>query len=112
MINLRDFYPTFYARPSLPAILSSSTEAGRRTIVIPAKTAAALLSADFYTAAAINIDLGAAGSWDTVSGTDYTVAGNRAGMDFYLYATSSGVIVSANSTVPSGFNADTSRKIG
>ena len=112
MINLRDFNPTFYARPSLPALASISTEAGRRTLVVPAKTAAALASADFYTAVAVSLDLSVAASWDTTSGTDYTVAGNRAGKDFYLYATTSGLKLSANSTVPTGFDASTSRKIG
>ena len=112
MINLRDFNPNFYARPSLPALASTSTEAGRRTLVVPAKTAAVLASADFYTAIAVSLDLSVAASWDTTSGTDYTVADNRAGKDFYLYATTSGLKLSANSTVPTGFDASTSRKIG
>lgn len=112
MINLRDFNPTFYARPSLPALASTSTDAGRRTLVAPAKTAAALTSADFYTAVAVSLDLNTAGNWDTTSGTDYTVANNRAGKDFYLFATTSGLKLSANSTVPTGFDANTSRKIG
>lgn len=111
MINLRDFNPNFYARPSLPALASTSTDAGRRTLVVPAKTAAALASADFYTAVAVSLDLSVAASWDTTSGTDYTVADNRAGKDFYLYATSGGLILSANSTVPIGHTASTSRKI-
>ena len=112
MINLRDFNPNFYARPSLPALASTSTDAGRRTLVVPAKTAAALASADFYTAIAVSLDLSVAASWDTTSGTDYTVADNRAGKDFYLYATTSGLKLSDNSTVPTGFDASTSRKIG
>lgn len=112
MINLRDFNPNFYARPSLPALASTSTDAGRRTLVVPAKTAAALASADFYTAIAVSLDLSVAASWDTTSGTDYTVADNRAGNDFYLYATTSGLKLSANATVPTGFDASTSRKIG
>lgn len=111
MINLRDFNPTFYARPSLPALASTSTEAGRRTLVVPAKTAAALASADFYTAIAVSLDLSVAASWDSTA-TDYTVANNRAGKDFYLYATTSGLKLSANATVPTGFDASTSRKIG
>ena len=111
MINLRDFNPNFYARPSLPALASTSTDEGRRTLVVPAKTAAALASADFYTAVAVSLDLSVAASWDTTSGTDYTVANNRAGKDFYIYATTSGLILSANSTVPAGHTASTSRKI-
>ena len=54
-------------------------------------------------------------SWD--SGT-YSTASNRAGKDFYIYACqpSSGtiptLILSANSTVPTGYTATNSRKIG
>ena len=50
--------------------------------------------------------------------SDYTNADNRHGADFYVYACipSVGVepdfVVSANSTVPLGYTADTSRKIG
>lgn len=50
---------------------------------------------------------------------DYTIAANRAGKDFYLYAcipsgdNATPVIkLSANSTVPVGYTASTSRKIG
>ncbi len=63
------------------------------------------------------LDLNTAGSWDTISGTDYTTAANRAGKDFYVYACqpASGTIpvikLSAASTYPSDYNAATSRKI-
>jgi hypothetical protein len=71
MINLRDFNPNFYARPSLPALASTSTDEGRRTLVVPAKTAAALASADFYTAVAVSLDLSvaaqAANAWPAYS---------------------------------------------
>lgn len=51
---------------------------------------------------------------------DYTVSSNRAGKDFYIYAcqptgeteTTPKIVLSANSTVPVGYNADNSRKIG
>jgi hypothetical protein len=65
----------------------------------------------------LNVDT--ADDWDTTSGTDYTTASNRAGTDFYIYACEPSVasrtpdiVLSANSTVPSGYTADTSRKIG
>jgi hypothetical protein len=67
---------------------------------------------------AVEIDVTAAASWDDVTATDWTVAANRAGKDFYIYAVkpSSGVapefILSASSSFPDGYTADNSRKIG
>jgi hypothetical protein len=63
------------------------------------------------------LPLGTAGSWDTTAGTDYTVAANRAGKDFYIYACENSVLapillLSANATNPSGYTTTTSRKIG
>ena len=61
------------------------------------------------------IDLTNADSWDD---SQYTTASNRAGKDFYIYACTptSGVepkfILSANSTIPTGYTANDSRKIG
>lgn len=49
---------------------------------------------------------------------DYTVATNRAGKDFYIYVcvpatgTVPDIFISINSTIPNGYNASTSRKIG
>jgi len=69
-------------------------------------------------ASQIELDLSSAASWDTTAGTDYTVAANRAGKDFYIYAcqpisvTAPTFLLSANSTVPSGYNAENSRKVG
>jgi hypothetical protein len=63
------------------------------------------------------LDLSVADTWDTISGTDYTVAASRAGLDFYVYAVapSEGSIptwlLSANATYPVGYTADTSRKV-
>lgn len=62
------------------------------------------------------IDINNASNWDTAS---YATASNRAGKDFYIYAvyTSSNnvepkFILSANSTIPTGYTANNSRKIG
>lgn len=66
----------------------------------------------------IELDLNIAANWDSISPTDYTVAANRAGKDFYIYAcqpvsgTAPKFVLSANSTVPVGYNAVNSRKIG
>lgn len=48
---------------------------------------------------------------------DYTVADNRAGVDFYIYACQSSgaapkIVISANSTVPIKETAESSRKVG
>lgn len=64
-----------------------------------------------------HIDIAVAASWDTIAGTDYTTAANRAGKDFYIYACEDGVLapkilLSAAATYPSGYNTTTSRMIG
>lgn len=48
---------------------------------------------------------------------DYTAAANRVGRDFYIYAIYSstlipGLVISVNSTVPEGYTATNSRKVG
>lgn len=69
-------------------------------------------------ASQIELDLSLTASWDTTGGTNYTVAANRAGKDFYIYAcqpvsgSAPKFLLSANSTVPVGYTADNSRKIG
>lgn len=108
-INLRDLDPTYYRRERLPSILSNITTDGRRTVSI-SKTS---LVTDGYdiTIQPINIDLGIAANWDSTA-TDYTVAANRAGKDFYIYATAVGLILSANATVPTGYTGSNSRRVG
>lgn len=60
-------------------------------------------------------DLNTSGNWDS---STYATASNRAGKDFYLYAcapvsgTSVILMLSANSTYPTGYSASNSRKIG
>ena len=58
--------------------------------------------------AAGSIDLNATASWDAAT---YATPANRAGKDFYVYATADGLLLSANATYPTGYDADTSRKI-
>ena len=61
------------------------------------------------------IDIENADNWDD---SQYTSAAQRAGKDFYIYACEStsndapDFILSANSTVPTGYTADNSRKMG
>lgn len=71
----------------------------------------------FTTTADTELDLNTAANWDTTTPTDYTVAATRAGKDFYVYAciqtgNSPKILLSANSTYPSGYTANNSRKIG
>lgn len=110
MIYLRDIDPNAFFRPSLPSILSSVTAAGRRTIVIPAKTCGALTSSDFYFPSDISLDLDSTSVWDSAY-TSYATPANRVGKDVYIYATVDGIILSPNSTVPTGYTGYNSRKI-
>ena len=62
------------------------------------------------------IDINNSSNWDTAS---YATASNRAGHDFYIYAVYNSpnniepeFILSANSTIPTGYTANTSRKVG
>ena len=59
--------------------------------------------------AAGTIGLNTAGNWDA---STYATPANRAGKDFYVYATADGLILSANATYPTGYPAANSRKIG
>jgi len=90
----------------------------RRTINSPNEVEVKIDTVGLKLATQTTLDLNTAGSWDTVSGTDYTTAANRAGKDFYIYMCQpvSGTVpvikISANSTTPSGYNATNSRKVG
>ncbi len=92
-----------------------STAADRYTIKSPIKLHAEVNGELHVITSAIEYDLSVAATWDTLV-TDYTVAANRAGKDFYIYVIdNSGTTLiefSANSTVPDGYTAATSRKIG
>ena len=60
------------------------------------------------------LDIENADNWDD---GQYTTAANRAGKDFYIYALKTSgnapaFILSANSTIPAGYTATDSRKIG
>lgn len=71
----------------------------------------------FRNDAEVTVDITDSANWDSTE-TDYTVAENRAGKDFYIYAVNNDttdshvhIVLSANSTVPTGYTADNSRKI-
>ena len=68
----------------------------------------------FFTETTNLLDIENADNWDD---GQYATAANRAGKDFYIYACKSSgdapaFILSANSTIPAGYTATDSRKIG
>jgi len=62
------------------------------------------------------LDLSRTATWDATTPTDFTLAANRAGRDFYIYAcVVSGalkLVVSASATFPVGYTTATARQIG
>jgi hypothetical protein len=107
-----------YERGSVPAIKGTSVAADRYTWQSPSGGLVVGINGSVYALTSqTELDLSNSASWDTTS-TDYTVAANRKGKDFYVYACepTSGntpvLLLSASSTYPAGYTADTSRKIG
>lgn len=105
-----------YERPRPPSIAGLTTAANRRTIVIPPMMID-INGIGYVISTETSLDLNTAASWDTTSGTDYTVPVTRAGKSFFIYACrpTSGVRptfkISANSSAPTGYTTTTSRKI-
>lgn len=103
--------PGFYRRETLMSSNKTSITIYKNTMV-NIDTKGYILQSD------VTLDLTSASSWDDVTSVNYTMASNRAGRDFYVYACKPvrGIepvlILSANSTVPDGYDQDTSRKIG
>lgn len=109
--------PAHYSRDTAWGIKGRSVAADRYTLVSPSDLAVNIGGIGFVLPAQASLALSAAASWDAIAPTDYTVAATRAGKDFYVYACQQGgstpkLILSANSTVPTGYTADNSRKIG
>jgi hypothetical protein len=106
-----------YERSRMWCNAGSDTAAHRRTVLTPDYMAVVVNGVFFYISSAFSIDLDLPASWDTIVGTDYSTAANRAGKDFYVYACqiASGaaptLLVSVASTYPSGYTALNSRKI-
>lgn len=107
--------PGHYARDVLGGVAGYTVAADRRTLLTPNRITCNIADSGYYLAGQQALDLNVAASWDSTS-PDYRVPANRAGKDFYVYACIvSGalkLLVSANATYPSGFDATTSRKIG
>ena len=101
--------PNFYHRSSLMSVSNN-------VLTTPSNLLININNQGFIGGSvAINLNTGA--NWDTTSPTNYATQANRAGKDFYVYLvqTSDGTLkflLSANATVPTGYTADNSRKIG
>lgn len=103
--------PEFYRRKTLMSSNKTSITIYEMTMV-NIGTKGYILQSD------VTLDLTSASAWDDTTSIDYTKAAKRAGHDFYVYACKPArgiepvLILSANSTVPDGYDQDTSRKIG
>lgn len=95
----------------------SDSAANRRSIVTPDYMSVVVNNKFYYISSQQSFDLNSSASWDTVTPTNYSIAANRVGIDFYVYAcqpasgSSPVLLVSSASTYPSGYDANTSRKI-
>lgn len=104
--------PRWFRRDSLPSV-------NKTTITIPKGLQVNVDDNGLILNQDTTLNLNSSDAWDN---STYATAANRAGKDFYIYAClgtltspSNNIpdfILSANSTVPTGYTADTSRKIG
>ena len=109
--------PAHYQRIIPWTTKGSADAADRRTLVSPEAMAVNVGGRGYLLETAVELDAMTAASWDNLVTVDYTVAASRAGKDFYVYAcqqfgTPPRLLLSANATVPDGYTADSSRKIG
>lgn len=90
----------------------------RTSLTSPSRLTVNIGSNGYILSEAIDIDITSTAAWDATSPTNYTQAASRAGKDFYVYAcqpqsgTTPVFVLSVNSTVPAGYTAANSRKIG
>ena len=101
--------PCYYSR-------SAPFAPTKTTIVTPVRLWVNIALDGYIKEASETLDLNDEASWDSIS-PDYRVPSTRAGKDFYIYACAQldrtfKYLLSANSTVPTGYTADNSRKIG
>ena len=102
--------PLFYERIALPD--------SNKTQITIAPTWVNISDSMYKSSMYTTLDLAKAASWKVASGSDFTTAANRKGKDFYIYTVPGAnkgeatFVLSNNSTVPTGYTADNSRKIG
>ena len=109
--NISLLSPVHYSRSS------NFETSGRTSIKLPSYLSLMVNGHHFRNDVEVTVDISDTANWDSTE-TDYTVAENRAGKDFYIYAIddkvtkSVHIVLSANSTVPTGYTESSSRKIG
>lgn len=109
--NISLLSPVHYSRSS------NFETSGRTSIKLPSYLSLMVNGHYFRNDTEVTVDISDTVNWDSTE-TDYTVAENRAGKDFYIYAVddkvtkSVHIVLSANSTVPTGYTESSSRKIG
>lgn len=118
-VGFANLFPGIYEREQKWALKTAySTAANRYTILTPAKLSVDINGTVYFLTAQAEVALSLEANWDTIAGTDYRTAANRAGKDFYIYAcvpvsgSAPKIVLSANASTPSGYSASTSRKIG
>ena len=109
--NVSLLSPVHYSRSS------NFETSGQTSIKLPSYLSLMVNGHYFRNDVEVTVDISDTANWDSTE-TDYTIADNRAGKDFYIYAVddkatkSVHVVLSANSTVPTGYTDSSSRKIG
>lgn len=111
------YAPAHYARSNMWCSVGLVNAADRRSVKTPDRVTVNINETGYEKAISQVFDLDLPASWDTIIGTDYSIAANRAGKNFYIYACQpvSGnnpvFVISAAKTFPSGYNAVNSRRI-
>ena len=105
-----------YSRDVAFTAKTVAADADRLIILSPNRMFVYFNSKQFYLSSQATLDLSLEATWDSVA-TDYRVAATRAGLDFYIYACNTAtrtpdILVSVNSSAPTGYNTTTSKKIG
>ena len=110
--NISLLSPVHYSRSS------NFETSGQTSIKLPSYLSLMVNGHHFRNDVEVTVDISDTANWDSTE-TDYTVAENRAGKDFYIYAVDDNkvtksvhIVLSANSTVPTGYTESSSRKIG
>lgn len=100
-------FPAFYRRSALPV--------PNKTVITVQPTWVNIGDSGYVLDKELQMNLASSDAWDD---STYATAANRKGKDFYIYAcqpesgTEPKLLLSANSTVPTGYTATNSRKIG
>jgi hypothetical protein len=109
----------FYAAAGNFAAKTVSVAADRYKLLTPADGSIKIAGVTYYWPTQQTLDLSQTATWDTIAGTDYRTASERAGKDFYVYACApaAGITtpifkVSINASAPAGYTTADSRLVG